>query len=503
MSSLIKKGVAKISALASIAGAAMVGTSNGRTAQKEIDSLSISSEESNSGYLGLLRVASSAVILGDSITEGSGAGSYANGYALQVARSIANELDNGPKKDRGFGWHVEVNQANAQHTGYTTTGTPANAGMVGARLTLEAGQSVNITQREFNSVYVIYNGAASSGSLVIAKNGATLSTQATSGAGLNSTEVVANAWNESDTLTITASGGSVQLCAVHTLRTAQAGALVYVAGKSGFALQDFTSAAALDEIAYYLNFLRGGNEKMIVLNLGTNNLYNAGKAKTPAATVAEIQALITGINARCSNVKYVLAVPPKANEGIFPITSAGFSYVDYVDAITEAARDGGHGVIRHDQTILSRKTSFYGDGVHPNVLGHRIMAAMVCKTLGVRLNPYTRTANPPAEPDTQTDIVMGDTWGPFTGSAALKAKAHIEGNQVTLSGIVQKNGSVSTTIGTIPSGYRPLNRTCYMIGRNDAGAAPLQIDTAGNIVVSAVPASWVSLEGITFAVTRT
>ena len=102
----------------------------------------------------------------------------------------------------------------------------------------------------------------------------------------------------------------------------------------------------------------------------------------------------------------------------------------------------------------------------------------------------------------QADIAMNDTWGPFLADTALRAKAHILGNTVLLSGVVQPNASASTTIGTLPAGYRPAGRTCYMVGRNNTGPIGIQIDPAGAIVLPAVP-SWFSLEGITFPVSRT
>ena len=102
----------------------------------------------------------------------------------------------------------------------------------------------------------------------------------------------------------------------------------------------------------------------------------------------------------------------------------------------------------------------------------------------------------------QADITMNGTWEPFLADNALRAKAHILGNTVVLSGIVQPNGSASTTIGTLPAGYRPAGRTCYMVGRDNTGPVNVQIDVTGAIVIPAVP-SWFSLEGITFAVTRT
>lgn len=496
--------------IAAPGGSALVG--HGATTVLEVlNKLEYLSEfDSNNGFVGLTELSTSAMILGDSITEGSGASSYTNGYAYLVARSIINARDKGFQKDTGFGWHTDINQANAVNTGLTSTGTLSATGLVANRRSLQDGQSITITGRAFNATYVAYDGSASTGSLVIARNGVTLSTQAVSGATLAQTAAVTNTWTESDTLTITASGGTVVVCGVLTVKTAQSANLLYVAGKSGYAYQDYTTATALDEIAYWLNLFRSGNEKLLVLNLGTNNLYNAGKAKTPAEMVTEIAALIAGVNARCSNVKYVVSVPPKANEATFPIRSEGSTYADYVNAIVDFAKSNGHGLLRHDLSILSRRTDYYSDGVHPNNLGHRVMAQTVCETLGIALDPYART-NEPTElssaiagqlAGSQDDIAMNDTWGPFIADNALRAKAHILGNTVLLSGVVQPNASASTTIGTLPAGYRPAGRTCYLVGRNNTGPIGIQIDPEGAIVLPAVP-SWFSLEGITFAVART
>lgn len=503
--------------LAATGGSALVGFSPAGSASVPTtvnDSLlkleSVYKFDSNNGFVGLPWLTSSTMILGDSITEATGASSYVNGYAYQVARSIINARDHGFQNDHGFGWHTDINQANAVNTGLTSTGTISATGLVANRRSLADGQSITITGRAFNTTYVAYDGAASTGTMVIARNGVTLSTQAVSGATLNQTTAVTNTWTESDTLTITASGGTIVVCGVLTVKTAQNANLLYVAGKSGYAYQDFTTVASLDEIAYWLNLFRSGNEKLLVLNLGTNNLYNAGKSKTPAAMVAEIQALIAGVSARCSNVKYIISVPPKANESTFPIIASGYEYADYVTAIVDFAESNGHGLLRHDLSILSRRTDYYSDGVHPNNIGHRVMAQTVCDTLGISLDPYVRTTAPTELADalagqlsgSQADITMNGTWGPFLADNALRAKAHILGNTVVLSGIVQPNGSASTTIGNLPSGYRPNGRTCYMVGRNDTGPIGIQIDPAGTIVLPAVP-SWFSLEGVTFPVSRT
>lgn len=456
--------------------------------------------DSNNGFVGIAELYSSVMILGDSITEGTGASSYPKGYAYQVARSILNHRNKGSQNDPGYGWHTDINQANAVNTGLTSNGSLSATGLVANRRSLASGQSITVTGREFNTVYVVYDGSASSGSLVIARNGVTLSTQEVSGSSLKKTAEVNNFWSETDTLTITASGGTVVVCGVLTLKTSPTSSLLYVAGKSGYAYQDYTSASALDEIGYWLNLFRSGSEKVLVLNLGTNNLYNAGKVLTPTALIAKITSLIDGVNSRCSSVRFVISIPPRANEALFPILSPGVNYEDYVAAIFNFAKSNGHGLLRHDQSILSRKTEFYSDGVHPSDAGHRAMAKTVCDALGITLDPYVRTTLPAGE--VQADIPMLDTWGAYTGSAALRGKSHRDGNWVMLSGIIQPNGSTSLDSCALQPNFRPVGRTCYMVARSNTGPIGIQIGVDGKITLSSIPA-WFSLEGLAFPVNRT
>jgi len=457
--------------------------------------------DSNNGFVGIAELSSSMMILGDSITEGAGASSYPKAYAYQVARSILNHRNKGEQNDPGYGWHTDINQANAVNTGLTSSGTLLATGLVASRRSLAPGQSITVNNRAFNSVYVVYDASSSSGSLVIARNGVTLSTQAVGGTGLKETAEVANSWSETDTLTISAAGGTIVVCGVLTLKSSPSSSLLYVAGKSGYAYQDYITTSALDEISYWLNLFREGNEKVLVLNLGTNNLYNPGRVLTPTEMTVKISSLIDGVNSRCSSVRFVISIPPRADATQFPILSPGVNYEDYVAAIFNFAKSNGHGLLRHDQSILSRNAELYSDGVHPSNVGHRVMAKTVCDSLGVTLNPYVRTALPSGG-EIQSDIPMNDAWGAYTGSSALRAKAHRVGNIVTLSGIVQPNGSSSLVLGTLPVGYRPTGRTCYMCGRNNVGPIGVNVDTSGVITLLSASA-WFSLEGVTFVANRT
>ena len=455
---------------------------------------------SNNGFVGSVDVSSSILILGDSITEAVGASTYANGYSYQLARSLLNHRDKGYSNDSGFYWHTDINQANAVNTGLSSNGTIVSGGVTAKRRSLAVGQSINITGRKFNSVYIVYDGATSSGSIEIQRNGVVISTQAVVGSSLNVTNVVVNNWSEGDSLSVVAVGGTVVVCGVMTLKTAAGASLVHIAGRSGAGYQDFTTASAIDEIGYWLNLLKAGNEKVLVLNAGTNNIYNSGKAKTPNELVSEISTLISGVNSKATSVKYVIAVPPKANESIFPIVRSGFAYEDYVSAIVNFANQNGHGLIRYDLTWVSKRTSYYSDGVHPSNVGHRIMAAAACEAFGVPLNSYVRVTAPTVGVISQVDVTMSSSWGPFNGAVGSRGSAQLQNNTASLFGIVQPNGSTSLTIGVIPAGYRP-TRSCYFVARANTGPVNLTITSGGELVVDSIP-TWLSLEGVTYAITR-
>lgn len=463
--------------------------------------------DNNNGVVGLCFNTPSILVLGDSITYGSGATSLKNGYSFLLARSIMNALNNGAQNDPGYGYHAIVNAVqNVGSTSFTTTGSYSAAGVVGSRISLAAGQTITLTGISIATLYVFYDGAVSTGSLTFSLNGAaTWSTVAVSGASINNTGAVTvpQTTIASDTITISASGGTVVVTAIQTLKTSSSSPLMWVAAQSGTTFGDFKSAAAIAELAYYLNFARTGNSKILHLALGTNSIYNAGKATKPAQMITDMSAIITGIKAACTNVQVVLHIPPRANESTFPVINSSYTYADYVLAIEDYARTNSATLIRHDMSAVSY-AGMYADGVHPNDYGHLVMAKAACDVYGVQINPYINSVTTYNTNNLQANITYNSTWRSFTNNTLYRVMAtyNSQQNSVQLSGIAEPNGSVSTTVGTLPSGYRPVGRTCYFTARSDAGAALLSIDTSGNIVLTTVPGTWFSFEGVNFTVTR-
>lgn len=348
-------------------------------------------ENSGNGITSLRNASVSVVVLGDSISEGVGASNYMLGYSYILGRSIMNACNQGFPYDPSYGYHSIVNMANAlSETGVSTTGSVIGGGVVGSRLSLAAGQTLTVTGKEIAYLDFIYDASSSSGALQYKRNGVVIATKTISGTGYQNTFATTlnngNIIPASDTITVTSTTGTVVITAILALKQSSGTPITYVVAKSGTAYQDYTGAAALDELAAYMSFSRSSH--MVVLALGTNNIYNSGKALSPAGVVTQIAALITGLNSRAGAGTYwAISIPPKASNA-WPVSIAGYTYEDYVRAIAAYAVTVNAVLIRNDLSVLSRDADYYSDGVHPNDIGHQVMAKTFCDVLGVPQNSF-------------------------------------------------------------------------------------------------------------------
>lgn len=471
-------------------------------------------DDNDNGIRGILTNGGSVLLLGDSISAGGGASIYTNDYVWLFMRSLINSRDYGFDRDSGFGYHTTINFSNvANEPGISWTGTVIGTGVVANRLQLTAGQILVVTGRQLAALDVIYDGAVSSGSLTFSLNGAAVySTQAISGAGLNSTGPFTPissatggfmACSESDSITITAVGGTVVITGIVGIKVASNAPLLYVAAQSGTTFSDYTGGSAITELAFYLNYQKSTAEKLMIFVLGTNSIYNAGKVQTPSAMIASLQSIITSINAVCTNMRYAVNIPPRSNEALFPVINTSFTHGDYANALIAFANQNGYAVIRTDKSSLATGTH-YQDGLHPDNIGHRIMAEQFCQTFNIPLNPYMKTTALGAGNYSQGQMAYNSTWRNFTNNTLYRVMATRVGNIVTLSGIAEPNGSGSTTVGTLPSAFRPnfpargLTMTCQV----DTGAAKVTVNSDGTVVLGAVPATFCSLDGISYTLVR-
>ncbi len=492
---------ASLAQLAADGGAALIGTAEGDNVQAELDALQngVGLTQATGPYVrGILATGSAILFLGDSIGEGTGASTYDDGYFSQVAHSVLNYNDRGQDENAGYGYQVIPNANDIIADGnISTTGAiidPADA--VVPRIELNNGESITISGRTIAVADVIYDGALTSGNLVFALNGTTYATKAVSDPGFSTTfptyindTVLCRA---TDVITITASGGTATITGLLLLRETSTVPLVYAVAKGGAGYQDFISSAKLNELAYYLNLFRADDNKVMVLCLGTNDIYAPAKAVPPATMIGYIEMLIAGIANLCSNMNFVIQVPPQADEDIWPVV-LDYTYQDYVDAILTYAAANGYGVIRQDLYSLEGKLA---DGIHPDNAGHLQMANVVTQTMGILYNPFEKMI-----PDYSSgQVTFAANWGEFS---SVDCYAHRVGNTVSLSGVAAPGMGAGTTACTLPVAYRPIGRAAFVVSQDDAAIARWTINTNGTCVLaSSIPSTWVALDGITFQVDR-
>lgn len=472
-------------------------------------------QENNYGLIGGFPRTCSVLMIGDSITAGTGASLFTNSYGWLVARSLMNASDRGIFYDWGIGYHRILNIANLLSTpGVTTTGSANVSGVWGARLNLTVGQSMTFSLREIKTFDVLYDASASAGAtFTISLNGTVVKTVVVSGSGLKSTfPTVLKSFNLAtrltDVITITSTVATTQICGAMDLKNGTVNdMLMYVAGQSGYAYQDYNTTPAMDELAFYLNNLRTTNDKVLVCNLGTNNMYNAGKALSPSATITAIDTFVTGMKSRCTNLQIAIAVPPKSNESLFPMILSN-KYEEYVRAIVSYGIKNNLVLIRHDLSALS-SGAFYSDGLHPNDIGHKIFAETVLDTMKVKYDAYFKAIDfTPSDylPLMRQDnaVAMTSTWGGYGALPGFAARSHLVNGMVTLSGVVIPNGSGSTQIGTLSGAFTPDSQDRYFlvptnVSGGTKGTATIVINhSTGTLVISAIPTNDVVLDGISF-----
>lgn len=336
---------------------------------------------------------SSVVVVGDSITTGVGASSAEDKYVTKFMRSLWNHVDKGLGNDRSFNFesYIEIAQA-IKHVGVTTTGTVLKNGVVESRLKLTDGQYIEFTLREIGYLDCIYDGELTKGDVDFYVNGKLVRSFTTlKTAGLHSSFPTALLGGKlvglSDKCRIVAKGGNVVISALLTLRQSARSPFCYVISRSGWGFQSYLDPAKLTEIAFYLNYRNAANKKLLIINLGTNNIYNKDLAVDSDEYIRLLNEFITGIKARSSNVHFVIEVPAKATSRW---TALKDNYELYVAKILEYCKSNKHLVTRFDRETMSLTGDYYDDGLHPNDDGHSMIAMSLCKTLGIQYNPYRR-----------------------------------------------------------------------------------------------------------------
>ncbi|MFT5788010.1 MAG: hypothetical protein ACI8SJ_000105 [Shewanella sp.] len=415
----------------------------------------------------------SVVLISDSIGESVGASSYSEGYANKLMRSLMNHVDMGAGNDRGYGHAVTINMERAlQQPGLSTSGELVSLGVVDSRLRLNSGQSITIINKAIAYADIFYQADKSSGEIQIALDGKVIKQQAVNGNGVQTTfptalnDMVGYAQEitEQQVVTITAIGGVIEVCGIKHFKHSYKSPIAYTIAKSGWGYQNYSTPEKLDEIAGYANWARSSEKKLFIINLGTNNIYNPTVAGSPAEYVTNMIKLVNGIKSRCLNSKFLISVPPKANESQWPIVDDVYRYEDYVKAISKYCIANKHGLIRHDRSTLS-EAIYYSDGVHPNDEGHSVMAATICDALAIATSFYEKI-DIYADPSTLFNMRMEIPLNDFSGGGDIKfIDLSIDDKRLKSYKIRNNDSDKMVSAESIQSG----NSGIYWVQSNDSG----------------------------------
>lgn len=355
------------------------------------------------------RMYSNTLVVGDSFLEGVGASTYTDSYIYKFGRSFFNAQNNGTTNDSGVMYETNANLLKAwSEVGLGATGGGSagisfeDRGLCDKQLVIPSGDYVEVKLREIGNVGFFYDGTVTTAtSSTIELNGELIGSLTLGGTEIGEhSGFVSTPFGQdteiSDTVRITAVGGTLYLSGFTTHKLSSVGGGLYIAPRGGWTFDDFNTADKVEEMGKLLNFNKStSNRRLMIIALGTNSIYQAGgRNQTPSEYIASLDSLVTNMIAVSNNTTFTLTVPPKANPAIYPVVNTAYTHEDYRDAILDYAETKGFSVIRYDQTILGKAPySYYSDGLHPNSAGHGIYAAKLCDWMQTPYNPYIKTIN--------------------------------------------------------------------------------------------------------------
>lgn len=474
------------------------------TSQDAIEELSLSKNtiEYDFGATICKREDGVIVHIGDSITVGTGASSPHKTYGNMLCRSFFNAIDNGDETDRGYMYETQLSLYTEFVRGYlSATGfTPAfvNYGPADNAFAIPDGGQINITNKEVVYGDIFYDGDASTATSIEIYRESTLVATKSVTAGISSTGLTALKGGEyistTDTFSFKAIGGDLIVFGISALRQSSRSGLFFVSAKSGTDTTYHLSKAPT--LISAVNLLAPSRIKTVMLSIGSNDIYNTGTDKAPSDFITSLTNLVDAYIAGFgSGTKIVLQVPLQSDENIYPANLG--SYVDYVKALVEYADANSYQLIRLDECGVSKDNDLLADGLHPNSLGHLSLAQFYCKSLGLSFNPWIfKRLTTDTKPISKTvSVTYNSTWESFAPSTPVIAIKY--GRVVTLDGLAASNASVSTTMLTIPVGYKP-TITQYVPVVTSAGLSYVVISSSGTVVINGTIPAWVSLQGISF-----
>lgn len=432
-----------------------------------------------------LYVRSNIIILGDSIIAGAGP-SAGRGPGALLAQAIANIYN------LGYGVPLHRNVANATWS-FTHNGSAGTLGLTKDSVLLN-GNTQALTFKPSEGIGVVAYVERPSGTATVMElvvNGVVVATQSIP-AGVQA-EIfmvlpVGQFWQANDTVQLRPQSGTAVVTGAATLSVGFAevvgvntSPLVITAGCSGESFDYFTTNIA--QVTAMATGFSGNTSPVYIIALGTNSIYNAGRAQTPAQYVISMQALYNGIMASKPNAVVSFVIPPQADEGTWPVILPGYTYNDYVTAIK--ASFPAQTLIDWNVTGLA-----YADGVHPDNYGAAMLAAATLERLGIARTYSLPLTNRTKKLTGASPLILSDGY--------VTVDRH---GVKTLSGAIAPNGTASNLITTLPVEFRPrVVRYAVVALLTTNGFGIIKIDTNGEVRMIHNSTTWTTayLDGVCF-----
>ena len=320
-------------------------------------------------------------LVGDSISEGYYTSSIETTWFNKLQKMLNIGATGGITNDCEI-----TNFGNPSKYGLTYSGTYAvgSSGPVKQSLVLQDGAAVTFTGKH-KYIAAVYEQRTDGGNLVMKRNGTAFKTVNTNGAAahdVSTLTVNTGGGTESDTFTIIASGGVVELTGVWKLNQTVVPALFFSRlALSAQSTQLFSQDAVLQSTISHLKSINAATKNIVFCAICVNN---ANTDVPTAGTTPEVYGQQLGkmfarwLNAGC----YVIAVG-----GIYPsITTYPTVHNNYPAIVAtqkQVCEQYGVPLISMDQVDWQNayNGSLLQDGLHPNDAGNEVMLELITEFL--------------------------------------------------------------------------------------------------------------------------
>jgi len=332
-----------------------------------------------------------------SITDSIGVGYGISGLDYHQAYLYKAQMAlNGHEGGNGQGGMLSG--GNFDPSRITTTGTWSygTAGPLHSSLILQSGASATFQADDVGIFWFYFQRQPGGGTITVSNTVGTYGTQSTAGATaddvISAVMSAPNGSPDAQSITLSCSGGPCEITGkygYHAAPTAfSAPLLMTLQGYGGYNTSDFTSSAVLSSIAAQVAYKDPAGFWLAYIALGTNNIFNAGKATTSAQYKADIITIVTTL--KTLGAFPILTVPLRAHVGAgYPSTEVLEPFDNYRRVTYEVARQYDLPVIDWSEINLTHAGdwasggAYSPDGLHPGFYGHSIMAAYFAKKLGL------------------------------------------------------------------------------------------------------------------------